>query len=144
MSKRLLQAVERAVTRTHIALYRLTRGRVGGKWGKARVLLLTTKGRTTGKPRTTPVFYLREDGVYALVASGGGRAQHPGWYRNLLANPEAEIEVDGEKIAVRSETAAPEQRARLWPQFVAVYKGYDTYRQKTTREIPIVLLRPSG
>src|SRR5439155_15047228 len=114
MSKRLLQAVERTVTRTHIALYRLTRGRVGGKWGKARVLLLTTKGRTTGKPRTTPVFYLREDGVYALVASGGGRAQHPGWYRNLLANPEAEIEVDGEKIAVRSETAAPEQRARLW------------------------------
>ena len=142
MSRRLLRAIEQAVTRTHIALYRLTRGRVGGRWGKARVLLLTTKGRTTGKRRTTPLFYLRDDGTYALVASGGGRSQHPGWYRNLLANPDAEIEVDGERIDVSSETAVPEQRDRLWPQFVAVYKGYDTYQRKTEREIPIVLLRP--
>ena len=106
------------------------------------MLLLTTKGRTTGKRRTTPLFYLRDDGSFALVASGGGRAQHPGWYRNLLANPEAQVEVDGEKIRVRSGTVAPEHRAQLWPQFVAVYKGYDTYQRKTEREIPIVLLRP--
>ena len=108
----------------------------------APVLLLTTTGRKSGKQRTTPLLYLEDAGRYVVIASVGGAPKHPAWYLNLLANPSATIEVGRRKLEVSGSTAPPEERARLWPLAVQMYAGYDAYKAKTTREIPVVILAP--
>ena len=116
---------------------------MGGS-GRARlVLLLTTTGRKSGKQRTTPLLYLEDAGRYVVIASVGGAPKHPAWYLNLLANPAATIEVGRRKLAVTASTASPEERARLWPLAVQMYRGYEDYQAKTTREIPVVILSPA-
>ena len=134
--------VVRAMSAVHTFSYRLSGGRLGGRFGKAPVLLLTTTGRKSGKTRETPLMYVKDGGSYALMASNGGRDVHPAWFLNLSANPEASIRLGAARQAVRAETASPEQAAELWPRFAGMYKGYEGYRKKTSRTIPIVLLRP--
>jgi len=136
-NRRLLTALSRA----HVALYRVSGGRVAGRIaGGGPVLLLTTTGRKSGKHRTTPLLYLEDAGRYVVIASVGGAPKHPAWYLNLLANPAATIEVGRRKLAVSATTALAEERARLWPLVVEMYAGYDGYQAKTTREIPLVIL----
>ena len=132
------------VSRVHVALYRASGGRIGGRFKVAPVLLLTTTGRKTGKRRTTPLLYGEDAGRYVIVASVGGAPKHPAWYLNLRSNPAATIEIGGRKLAVRAETADPDERARLWAQVTQMYSGYDAYQAKTSREIPIVILSPLG
>jgi deazaflavin-dependent oxidoreductase (nitroreductase family) len=103
---------------------------------------LTTTGRKSGKQRTTPLLYLEDAGRHVVIASVGGAPKHPAWYLNLLANPAATLDVGRRKLAVTASTASPEERARLWPLAVQMYPGYDAYRSKTTREIPVVILSP--
>lgn len=131
------------VSRIHVALFRLTRGRVGGTIGKnLPVLLLTTIGRKSGKRRTTPLLYVEDGGRYVIVASVGGAPKHPAWYLNLRAEPNATIEVGGRTLAVRGETAGPEERVRLWQALTRMYPTYDAYQSRTTRIIPVVALTP--
>jgi F420H(2)-dependent quinone reductase len=126
----------------HRTLYRSTGGRVGARMGKLRVLLLTTTGRKSGKPRTQPLLYAPAGDGYAVIASKGGAPQHPLWYRNLQANPSAEVTVGRETRRVRARDTEGEERERLWRALADDFPGYDTYAQKTSRHIPVVVLEP--
>jgi deazaflavin-dependent oxidoreductase (nitroreductase family) len=107
-------------------------------------LLLTTKGRKSGEKFIFPLFYGQEGNSYFVVASKGGAPEHPGWYRNLLADPEAELQVGTKKLKVRARTVAGEERARLWKKALEFWPPYAEYQQKTEREIPVVVLDPIG
>jgi len=108
-------------------------------------LLLTTVGRTSGERFIFPLFYGEVDGAYVIVASKGGAPEHPGWYRNLLAHPEAEIQVGTRRMRVRARTAQGAERARLWEVAVGFWPPYADYQLKATgREIPVVVLEPAG
>ena len=121
-------------------LYRVSGGKLAGTMQGAPVLLLTTRGRKTGKARTAPLIY-REDGSdLVVVASKGGWPQHPLWYQNLRAEPNVEVLHGARKRAMVARTANPSERARLWPRMVEVYKPYDDYQSWSDREIPIVIL----
>jgi deazaflavin-dependent oxidoreductase (nitroreductase family) len=125
--------------------YRLTGGRVGGKFvGGAPVLLLTTIGRRTGEPRTAPLLYLQEGNNYVIVASKGGMSHHPLWYLNLEKNPAVEVEIGRDKKPMVARRAGKEEKATLWPKLVAMYRSYDDYQARTERDIPVVILEPKG
>jgi deazaflavin-dependent oxidoreductase (nitroreductase family) len=124
----------------HVRVYRETGGERGYDWRGTEILLLTTKGRTSGEPRTTPLIHRTDDDRWVIVASKGGAPQHPGWYKNLEADPEATIEVKHEEIPVRASTAQGDERERLWSRMVEVWPAYEQYRQRTDRTIPIVVL----
>ncbi len=132
----------RLVMKANIAIYRASGGKIMGKLGGAPVLLLTTTGRKTGAQRTTPLLYLAEGDTFAVVASAGGSATDPAWWRNLTSNPVATVEVGRRKLQMRAEEADAETRARLWPQLVAGYAGFAGYQKATTRPIPVVVLHP--
>ena len=126
----------------HKRVYRLTGGKLGGRIGKAPVLLLTVTGRKSGRPRTQPLLYARAGDGYVVIASKGGADQHPLWYRNLQASPQAEVTVGRTTRQVRARDAQGEERERLWRALADLYSGYDKYAQKTTRQIPVVVLEP--
>ena len=126
-------------------VYRATRGRIGGRFGRARVLLLTTTGRRTGKRRTAPLGYLEDGGDLVVIASFGGSDVQPAWYLNLAADTDVEVQLrGGARQPMRARTATPEERARLWLRVVEMYAGYAKYQARTAREIPLVILEPSG
>jgi deazaflavin-dependent oxidoreductase (nitroreductase family) len=126
----------------HRSVYRLTGGRVGGKLGKVPVLLLTTTGRKSGRPRTQPLSYTAAGDGYAVIASKGGAPQHPLWYLNLQTHPLAEVTVGRETRKVRARDAEGDERDRLWRALADLFPGYDKYAQKTNRQIPVVVLEP--
>jgi deazaflavin-dependent oxidoreductase (nitroreductase family) len=123
----------------HVRVYRETNGEHGYHWRGTTILLLTTQGRTSGEPRTTPLIHRTDGDRWVVVASKGGAPEHPSWYENLLAEPEATIQVKGEEIPVRATTASGEERSRLWSLMTEVWPAYDDYKQKTDREIPVVV-----
>jgi deazaflavin-dependent oxidoreductase (nitroreductase family) len=125
----------------HSWVYRRTRGRLGARFGKSPVLLLTTTGRTSGQPRTKPLIYVT-DGPdrWVVAASNAGQDHHPGWFHNLQASPEAEVEVGGSVVPVTARVAEGEERAALWPRLVGVFSWFDDYAKKTDRPIPVVVL----
>jgi len=131
------------MSNSHRALIAVSGGRLGWKLGRIQSVELFTIGRKSGERRgtmlTAPV---HENGTYVLVASKGGDDRHPAWYLNLVANPDIELAVDGQLLALRARTANPEEKAVLWPRVVAVYGGYTQYQTKTSREIPIVICEP--
>ena len=106
-------------------------------------LLLTTTGRKSGDKHLFPLFYGPTGNSYFVVASKGGAPEHPGWYRNILAHPEVEIQVGTKKRRARARTATGEERARLWKQAVVFWPPYADYQVKAgAREIPVVVLDP--
>jgi deazaflavin-dependent oxidoreductase (nitroreductase family) len=127
----------------HAFWYRVLRGRVVGT-AIAPVVLLTTTGRRSGKPRTTPLFGIRDGDAVVVVGSNAGGEDHPDWYRNLRAQPTATIQVGGITGAVRARDATPAERDRLWPILDRAYAGYRVYRDVASREIPIVILEPAA
>ena len=124
----------------HVRAYRETDGEHGYHWRGNAILLLTTKGRKTGTERTSPLIHRTDGGRWVLVASKGGASEHPGWYKNLEADPEATIQLKGERIPVRARAATGEERERLWRLMTERWPAYDRYQTKTTREIPVVVL----
>ena len=126
---------------THLAVYRASRGRVGSRV-KGPVLLLTTRGRKSGRPRTVPLLYVPTGRGWSVVASYGGDDRHPGWWLKLKADANATIQVGATKSEVTAREADGEERGEIWPRFVAMYSGYEIYRQKTKRRIPVVILEP--
>jgi F420H(2)-dependent quinone reductase len=128
----------------HNRVYRLSGGKVGGRIGKARVLLLTTTGRKSGRRRTNPLLYAHTgDNAYIVIASKGGADRHPLWYLNLQVNPLAEITVGRKTQRVRARDAEGEERDRRWRALADLYPGYDKYAKKTSRRIPVVVLEPT-
>jgi deazaflavin-dependent oxidoreductase (nitroreductase family) len=123
----------------HVRTYRETDGERGYNWRGTNILLLSTKGRSSGEERTTPLIHRVDGERWVVVASKGGAPDHPGWYKNLQADPEAAIQVKGDRIPVRASTAAGEDRDRLWKLMAEVWPSYEQYQQKTSREIPVVV-----
>jgi deazaflavin-dependent oxidoreductase (nitroreductase family) len=125
----------------HTRRYQETDGEVGHIWKRgSKILLLTTHGRKTGEPRTTPLIYEESDGDYVIVASQGGAPEDPGWYRNLSKDPQVEVQVKDEVFPARARTATGEERERLWKLAAQQWPAYDEYEQRTDREIPLVVL----
>ena len=137
------------MSQVNVWVYRRTHGRIGGKWRigagfrkPVPICLLEHTGRRTGLTRTSPLLFLRDGPRVVLVASQGGRASDPVWFLNLQAEPDAVVQVRGERIPVRAHTASPAERARLWPLLLDLYADFATYDAWTEREIPVVVLEP--
>jgi deazaflavin-dependent oxidoreductase (nitroreductase family) len=125
----------------HVRRYRETDGAVGYIWKRdAKILLLTTKGRSSGQERTVPLIYEDVDGVPVIVASKGGAPEHPGWYRNILADPEVTVQILGDVFPAHARTVTGEERERLWAAAAEQWPDYDVYTTRTDREIPVVAL----
>ncbi|HVF75585.1 MAG TPA: nitroreductase family deazaflavin-dependent oxidoreductase [Acidimicrobiales bacterium] len=139
----LKDVVARGVTTAHAAVFRLTDGRVGGKLFGMPTLLITTTGRKSGKARTTMLTTpMHDDDTVVLVASYGGDSRHPTWFLNLRDNPDVEVVLEGRTRRMKARVASAEEKATLWPQVIAGYKGYDAYQRRTDRDIPVVILEP--
>jgi deazaflavin-dependent oxidoreductase (nitroreductase family) len=124
----------------HVRVYRETGGERGYEWRGTTILLLTTTGRVTGNERTTPLIHRADNGAWVVVASKGGAPEHPDWYKNLQAEPQAVIQVKDQRIPVRARTAQGSERDRLWKLMTEPWPAYDEYQRKTQREIPVVVL----
>lgn len=135
-------AMGRGAKSLHSSIYRASDGRVWGKMFGGPVLLLNTTGRKSGQRRTTPLLYAVDGDDFVLMASNGGAPYHPAWYLNLMANPEATVEIRDREVRVRAEEVYGEEKARLWQKMVDIYSGYDDYQRKTEREIPLVVMHP--
>jgi deazaflavin-dependent oxidoreductase (nitroreductase family) len=126
----------------NVPVYRLSGGRIGGRVGKAPVLLLTTTGRKSGQSRTAPVVYLADGEGLVVIGSNAGHSKTPAWSLNLKANPEAEVEVRRKKRPVRARVAEGQERADLWRKHNEQYSGFDDYEARTDREIAVFVLEP--
>jgi deazaflavin-dependent oxidoreductase (nitroreductase family) len=124
----------------HVQRYLATDGREGHDWNGATCLVLTTTGRRTGEPRQNALIYTASGADYVVVASKGGAPQHPAWYHNLLAHPEVEVQVRGDRFKALARTATDTERAELWRLAAAGWPNYDVYTTRTDREIPVVVL----
>lgn len=133
----------------HIELYRTDPEKahmwdstpLGGP-GLLPTLLLTTKGRKSGKPRSLPLIYGASGDDYVIIASKGGMPDHPLWYLNIQANPECEIQVGAKKLVVRARVAEGDEIGELWTEMAKIYPPYDDYQKGTQRVIPVVVLEP--
>ncbi|MGE0825881.1 MAG: nitroreductase/quinone reductase family protein [Candidatus Binatia bacterium] len=144
LSKRrqwLYKHIIKAISVVNIWVFRVSRGRIGGHIpSEAPILLLTTKGRKSGQPRTAPLLYIEHDGALVVVASYAGLSHYPLWYWNLVTNPEAAVELAGEKRRVKARRATAAEEAVLWPKLVAACQRYTIYRRRTEREFPVMIL----
>jgi F420H(2)-dependent quinone reductase len=143
MASRLQWELWHQMTRAHIAVYRLSQGRIAGSRGGAPVLLLHHRGRKSGKERVSPLIYLADGDDLVVVGSKGGSHKHPAWFLNLREMPETEVEVGGSKRRVKVRVASQQEKERLWPRAVEVYGDYANYQRRTEREIPLVILSPA-
>jgi deazaflavin-dependent oxidoreductase (nitroreductase family) len=130
----------RLVGKLNAPIYRLSGGRVGGKLGKAPILLLTTTGRKSGQPRTAPVLYLADGDRFVVINTNAGNAKTPAWSLNLRADPEAEVEVGRNQVKVRARIAEGEEREDLWRRHMQQYEGWDYYESKLDREPTVFVL----
>jgi deazaflavin-dependent oxidoreductase (nitroreductase family) len=133
----------KVMNRSHRLIWKVSGGRLLSSPFGMPAVELHTIGRKSGQRRTviltTPV---HDASRVVLIASKGGDDRHPDWYRNLAANPDVEITIDGTTAPYRARTASAEEKAVLWPEVVNAYKGYDGYQRKTDREIPVVICEP--
>ena len=140
---RLVELVVVPLLTVHQWLYEYSDGRIGATLGGRPMLLLRTVGRRTGEPRTAALLYVRDGDAYVVIASKGGAPHHPGWFHNLTAKPEVEIQVGRERMRVRARVAAGKERSRLWARADEINQGqYAVYQSRTSREIPVVVLEP--
>jgi deazaflavin-dependent oxidoreductase (nitroreductase family) len=143
--QRVLSGVTKVLGPVHSFLYRISGGRIGARFSNgAPIVLLTTKGRKTGEPRTTPLIYLQDGERIVVVASKGGFPTNPAWYLNLQANPEVEVQLGRNVTKMFARTANPEEKAAYWPRLCEIYPTYQDYQARTERPIPVVILEPSA
>ena len=129
-------------TSGHATVYRLTKGRIGGKYQGAPVALVDSVGRKSGKRRTHPLLATEDGDSIVVIASKGGVEKHPAWYHNLMANPDTEVNWYGDVRKVRARETKGKERERLWKQMTDVYPTYNSYQRRTDRQIPVILLEP--
>jgi deazaflavin-dependent oxidoreductase (nitroreductase family) len=124
----------------HVRRYVETDGEEGHDWQGTHTLILTTTGRKSGEPRSTPLIYGQHGDAYLIVASKGGADEPPAWYLNLEADPEVQVQVKGDRFTARARTATADEKPEMWKTMVAEWPAYDEYQEKTSREIPVVVL----
>jgi len=129
-------------TGLHVFLYHTSGGKIWGSMNGNPVLMLTTTGRKSGLPRTTPVMYVHKDNEYLIAASAGGADQNPTWFSNINSKPEATIEINGRKTKVKAVITSGDERDKLYENFKAMGDNFIEYEKKTTRKIPVVRLQP--
>jgi len=136
----------KAMNTIHRVVLKASLGHVGWQAGSMPVLELTTVGRKSGESRTVMLTSPYQEGdTIVIVASRGGDDTNPAWFLNLSANPAVEVSWKGKpKQKMTATVASPDERARLWPKVIADHKNYAGYQQKTSREIPLVLLTPAA
>lgn len=136
--------------RDHVALYLDSEGKAGEMWdssvaggtGPIATLLLATTRRQSGASHTVPLIYGEADGNYVIVASRGGSTDDPDWYKNLAADADVSVRVATKVFDATARTAAGKERESLWKQMAAIFPPYDVYRERTERQIPVVVLEP--
>lgn len=127
----------------HEVIFDATRGRVLGRLAGMPVVKLITRGRRSGRPRTTMLTSpVQPDGTVVLVASNGGADRHPDWYLNLHAHPEVGLVLRGRRLTATARTATAGEKAALWPEITAAYADYGEYQERTDRDIPVVICAP--
>src|SRR5512132_556096 len=131
-----------ALSKAHLAVHRMTSGRVLSSVAGMPVLLLPTTGRRSGKARTTPLTFFRDGTNLVVIASNGGADRPPDWSLNLQQTPRAVVKIGADELTVQARTASPEERERLWVGITATYSGYARYQEKTARQIPVLILAP--
>jgi deazaflavin-dependent oxidoreductase (nitroreductase family) len=134
----------RATWKVHRFLLGITRGRLGSKLGRMRVLLLETTGRTTGQPRSVGLSHVASDGHFCVVGSYAGEDRDPAWVLNLRAAPRAKVTIGGRTIPVMAHELEGPERDAMFERFVELDPAYAEYRTRTTRRIPVFELRPDG
>jgi len=151
LDKPYVPKIIKVMSQVNTAVYRWTGGLLGSTWrvGSAfpwgiPVLLLTTIGRKSGQPRTLPLLFIEEGDNVIIVASKGGLPSEPLWYKNLVANPECDVQIKRRKMKMSARTASPDEREALWPKLVAHYPDFASYATWTNRIIPVVILEPIG
>jgi deazaflavin-dependent oxidoreductase (nitroreductase family) len=122
--------------------FRANEGKVGGRFEGRTLLLLHNIGAKSGKERINPVAYVKDESRFVVIASKGGAPTHPDWYYNLVAHPDVTIEVGTETFKVHASVAEESERLRLYDKMVEMMPGFDDYRKKTTRKIPVIVLAP--
>ncbi len=122
--------------------FRTNSGKVGGRFEGRTLLLLHTKGAKSQQERINPVAYIKDGDRFVIIASKGGAPTHPDWYHNVVANPLVTVEVGTETFQVRAKVSEEPERTRLYDKMVEVMPGFDDYRRKTTRVIPVIVLTP--
>ncbi len=142
-NSRFLALLMKYFARAHISVYRLTNGRVGARLLWFPAALLTTTGRKSGEPRTTPTLYLRDGDRVILPASFGGRSENPTWYLNLKAKPTVEVQIGAERLQLSARDATDQEREQYWPALIKMYPPYKGYRDATDRVIPLVVCEPA-
>jgi deazaflavin-dependent oxidoreductase (nitroreductase family) len=134
----LAQGFVRGFSNVHTFLFRSVG--LTGPGSLRQMLILTTRGRKTGREVSVPLLYVEENGKLYIVASFGGNDTHPGWYKNLVANPEVGIELHNKVQRYRTRSLSPEEAEKIWPKLFALYPTYADYQKRTTRVIPVVEL----
>ncbi len=143
MSNPVKDTIAKSMNLLHRTIFDATKGRIGGSIGSMSAVKLTTTGRKSGEPRTVMLTApVRRGDEVVLVASYGGDVSHPAWYLNLVANPAVTLVVDGTEVQATARTVTDEEKAELWPQITAAYKGYAGYQRRTDRDIPVVVCTP--
>ena len=138
LSRPSMRPITRTFSDLHATLYRLTRGRA-----QSPTMLLTVTGRTTGRPQTVPLIYLRDGDRLVIAAAYAGSDANPAWWLNLRATPHAVAQINGDTFPVTAALAPPGQRADLWRRLVGMYPYFTEYQQRTSRKIPVVILTPA-
>ena len=129
----------------HVRRYLETDGEEGYRWIRdTSILILFTSGRKTGAERRHALIFQEDEDRYVVVASKGGADEHPEWYQNLKTNPEVQVQIKGDRFDALARDASGAERDRLWAKMAEVWPDYDNYQKKTDREIPIVVLEPTG
>jgi deazaflavin-dependent oxidoreductase (nitroreductase family) len=126
----------------HVRSYLETGGEDGHLYMGFPALLLTTRGRKSGKLRRTPLIYGRDGDRYLLVASNAASSRHPAWYLNVVAHPEVTVQVKADTFTAEARTATGDEKRLFWPRMAAIFPQYDVYQSQTDREIPVVILTP--
>jgi deazaflavin-dependent oxidoreductase (nitroreductase family) len=142
--ERLFGFIVKPMSQLNTWLYRLSGGKLGGRWTHGEpIMLLSYTGRKTGERHTKPLVYMRDGDTIVTVASKAGYSKHPVWFLNLQANPECEVEIGRETRRMRARVASADERRKYWPQLVRMNPDFDHYQARTAREIPILLLTPA-
>jgi len=123
--------------------FRANGGKVGGQFEGAPLLLLHSPGAKSGRERVNPMMYLADGENLVVFASKAGAPASPDWYHNLVANPDASVEIGDRTVAVKARVAEGETRERLWTRQKQLYPGFADYEAKTSRQIPVVVLEPA-
>jgi len=130
------------INRKIIDEFRANNGKVGGRFEGRPLLLLHTRGARSQQERINPVAYTKDDDRLVVIASKGGAPTNPDWYYNILANPVVTLEVGTEQFQARADVAEEPERTRLYDRMVEIMPGFDEYRRRTQRVIPVIVLTP--